>query len=295
MKVYVIYKFADHGVVAQALENVQSNLSDENRLFMFRQNHEGKNWRTEAIRNMKDSQLVVLFDTFTGKGLTAGKHIAWEMAKAKKLGKRVVVFADSQKTAEEYACYECKELDAAAGYLTKEFSWSLHENLCRKSTQDKPYTDTEKQLLLEQYRIMIDTSEKLMERRQETVNLYTTLCTTLIAFIGASFAFGNLSICAAITFVSGLMLLVLCRNWRISLVAYDLNNYGKFEVINTLEEILPAEIFKCEYRYNKRNGIQSFSAREKVLPTIFAVLGGILMAFSLVVALVLLLNKIGIL
>jgi hypothetical protein len=94
-------------------------------------------------------------------------------------------------------------------------------------------------LLLEQYRIMIDTSEKLMERRQETVNLHTTLCTILIVFVGTVFAFNEPWVCA-------------------------------------LEKTLPTEIFQCEYRYNNLNGIRSFSVREKWLPIIFMIVGGFL-------------------
>ena len=135
-------------------------------------------------------------------------------------------------------------------------------------------------ILLEQYRIMIDTSEKLMERRQATTNLYTTLSTTLIALISASFAFENAIMCGAILLASGLILILLCHNWKLSLEAYDLNNTGKFAVINLLEKYLPAEIFECEYSYNKQKGMRSFSAREKKLPEIFKWVGIFLILFS---------------
>ena len=65
-------------------------------------------------------------------------------------------------------------------------------------------------------------------------------------------------------------------------------------MINCLEKQLPAEIFECEYRYNKLNGIQSFSSREKILPKIFSVMGIILMLISMVLLLVSVLEKLGV-
>ena len=79
---------------------------------------------------------------------------------------------------------------------------------------------------------------------------------------------------------------MLCYNWRLSLNAYELNNAGKFEVINHIEKHLPADMFECEYRYNTLNGIKSYSAREKMLPSIFTLFGAILIALSVVLMLI---------
>lgn len=130
---------------------------------------------------------------------------------------------------------------------------------------------------------MVDTSEKLMERRQNISNLYTTLCSALVAVIGASFAFENWLVTAYIGIVAGLVFIFLSVNWRACLKAYDKNNAGKFAVINAIEKILPADLFNCEYRYNTKNGIKSYSTREKILPIIFLIFGVFLLSMGAIV------------
>ena len=300
MNIYVIYKFDDYKIVREITENIKNAISEDSSIFMFEPDRTPKLWHFYAAQKLKDSQLVILFDSLSGDNSQVGKHILWELKKAERLNKRIVVFKsdpnsqnrswyeyDYSEQDPRHSRYETVPINEAVDFMKKECGWRIDDNLLHKTEHDEPLTDVEKQLLLEQYRIMIETSEKLMERRQEAVNLYTTLCTTLIAFIGASFAFGNLSVCAIILWLSGLILTILCHNWRLSLISYDLNNNGKFKVINHLEKILPAEIFECEYRYNKLNGIRSFSSREKVLPHIFSFLGIALMVIASVIFIVL--------
>lgn len=295
MNIYVIYKFGDYSIVKRTVDEIKAAIGEGSSIFMFEPEYTKKTWHLRALQKLKESQLVLLFDSLSGDETCVGKHISWELKKADKLGKRVVVLKsypqsqnrswyqyDYSEKDPRHSRFQTIPIEEAVNFMKKEYGWQMGDTLLHVAEDGAPLTDVEKQLILEQYRIMIDTSEKLMERRQETVNLYTTLCTTLIALIGASFAFGNLGICAIIFFLSGLVLIVLCRNWRLSLASYDLNNNGKFRVINLLEKSLPAEIFESEYRYNKMNGIRSFSSREKALPRIFTVLGIVLVAIACV-------------
>ena len=295
MNIYIIYKFDDYPLVKQTVDRIRDVIPSDNRIFMFTPDKAPKLWHLRAIKKLRESHFVILFDSLSGDDQPVGKHISWELKRAEKLNKHIVVFK-ADPNAQNRSWYEkdyseqkplssrhkTVALQDAVDYMAKEFGWLIDDNLLHKEPEVEPLTDAEKNLLLEQYKIMIDTSEKLMARRQETVNLYTTLCTTLIAFIGASFAFPDLLLRAVVLFLAGLLLILLCRNWRLSLQSYDLNNTGKFKVINLLEKRLPAEIFECEYRYNKINGIRSFSSREKMLPKIFSFLGFALVILSLV-------------
>lgn len=289
MNIYVIYKFDDYDMVKGTLDAMKKSVPNAS-FFLFSPQRAPRLWHRYAKKKMRDSQLVIFFDTLSASDTTVGKHIRWELAKADRMNKRIVIFKKDPASQDRtlytpdyseqdplHSRYKTVAFENAVDFIAEECGWSMNDSLLHRAAAGDAFTDTEKQLLLEQYRIMIETSEKLMERRQETVNLYTTLCTTLIAFIGASFAFGSLLICAIITWLSGLIITILCYNWRISLQSYDLNNTGKFEVINALEKCLPAEIFECEYRYNKLNGIRSFSSREKILPSIFTFFGIVLM------------------
>ena len=282
MNVYVIYKFDDHKTVAAKIEEIKEQVPNVN-FFMFSPDNKSKLWHHYAKKKLKASNMVAFFDTLEGNE-PHFKHIAWELNCAEKLRKRIVVFKDLTKTyapkiyGNDYSeeqinrfRYKVKDLQQAIDYFKAEVNWRVDQNLMHADPkqQDGENSDAYNQILLEQYRIMIDTSEKLMERRQATGNLYTTICAALVAFVGATFGFDNLLISAFSSLLSGIIITVLCLNWRASLSAYELNNGGKFAVINEIEKHLPADMFECEYRYNTLNGIRSYSSREKRLPAIF--------------------------
>lgn len=294
MNIYVVYKFNDYAAVKKSIQNLKSKVQNIT-FFYFKPDNKPKFWHRRASRKIQESKMVIFFDSFDDDHSCAFKHIKWELKRAEKYNKRIVVVKKNIDNIKTYASqiystdysddvpnkskYIIKSTDEIATYLETEANWTVESNLIKS---DDIKSDMGKQLLLEQYRIMIDTSEKLMERRQATGNLYTTICSALIAFIGASFVFGSHSITAAICLLSGIIINMLCYNWRCSLNAYELNNSGKFEVINQIEHHLPAEMFECEYRYNTLKGIRSYATRERTLPLVFMCLGGILIVLAIV-------------
>ena len=293
MNIYVIYKFNDYDLVKKTVDEIKKAIPSGHSIFMFEPDRTPKLWRFHARKKLKESQLVLLFDSLSGGKKQVGRHISWEVKYAAKQEKKIVVLKadpssvdrtwyelDYSEQTPRHSKYKTIPLSDAVSFMQKECSWNMDQKLFHTDSPQALPQD-QMSILLEQYRIMIDTSEKLMERRQATTNLYTTLSTTLIALISASFAFENAIMRGAILLASGLILILLCHNWKLSLEAYDLNNTGKFAVINLLEKYLPAEIFECEYSYNKQKGMRSFSAREKKLPEIFKWVGIFLILFSL--------------
>lgn len=291
MNVYVIYKFENRSVVEAKLEEIKNNVRGIC-FFRFTPDVKIRFWHKKAKEKIKESNLVVFFDSVTDDKKESVKNIKWELKTAEKYRKRIVVFKDSsseysQKVYDtDYSdCainqirYKVMDIDRATEYFTDETTWNIQDNLLHDNT-DK--SNEYNELLLEQYKIMVDTSEKLMERRHSSSKLYTTICSALLALIGASAGFKNLFISGIITLVSGIIITALCINWYLSLGYYDLNNRGKFEVINQIEKSLPAEMFECEYRYNTLNGIKSYSLREKKLPLIFISFGIALIVISAV-------------
>lgn len=309
MNVYVIYKFADGDKVRAKVDEIKEAINNNNGVysnkvsfFMFPSNTKKKFWHREAKKKIKNCNIVAFFDYFDDDITDGWKNIKWELNCAEKYKKRIVVFKKNSKSfahkiyETDYSGieinrlrYKIRDIDDAVSFFRGEVDWRMDSSLIRFSSRGKEISEPsseEKQLLLDQYRIMIDTSEKLMERRQAVGSLYTTICTALIAFVGASFGFTNLLVPAIATLMSGIIIIVLCYNWRSSLHSYDLNNEGKFAVINEIEKHLPADMFDCEYRYNTLNGIKSYSAREKLLPSIFAMFGGVMIAMSVALLIV---------
>lgn len=297
MNVYVIYKFDDYEEVRKKMDEIKANVKNIT-FFYFEKNDSNPLWHFTARKKIKNSNMVIFFDFLEDKSVPL-KNIKWELKCAEKYKKRIVVFKKNSELfspelyEKDYSeidinkfRYKTRNVSEAVEFFRAETGWRVENNLIHTSSSEDKFSVEDKQLLLDQYRIMIDTSEKLMERRQAVGNLYTTICTALIAFIGASFGFGSLVVSAIASLMSGIIIIVLCYNWRLSLNAYELNNAGKFEVINHIEKHLPADMFECEYRYNTLNGIRSYSAREKMLPSIFTLFGAILIALSVVLMLI---------
>ena len=186
--------------------------------------------------------------------------------------------------------YKTVPAEKAYDFLIGEAKWNVDDSLINiehklathdpTSAEYNQLTEERNRILLEQYRIMVETSEKLMDRRQSTSNLYTTLCSALVALVGASFALNNLQIISIVSLLTGIIITCLCVNWKSCLKSYDMNNAGKFAVLNAIEKILPANMFDCEYRYNTKNGIRSYSARERIMPIIFLVFGCIMICLG---------------
>ena len=299
MNVYVIYKFSDYDRVVKRISEIKEAINSVS-FYLFEPNRKNNNWHYTAKKKIKKSNLVLFFDFSDGNSEISFKHIKWELKQAEKYNKRIIVskeddnsypssiyetdYSEQETNRNKYKTLKAQNI---IQFFKDETEWCVQSNLINaisktKTNESIDIPSEDKTLLLEQYRMMIETSEKLMERRQAMVNLYITICTALIAFIGASFGFDNLFISAIIALLSGIIIVVLCYNWHSSLDAYDLNNAGKFEVINQIEKHLPADMFECEYRYNKQKGIRSYSSREKILPVIFSLFGVALIAFSVI-------------
>lgn len=293
MKVYIIYKFNNKQNVEEVISDINSKVASNSGnkkiyFFKFSSANDKTNWKKYAKEKIKEANIVLFFDSIDEN--TPHRNLKWELDVAEKLKKKIVVVKqNNQKLSKklyhyDYAeneltpgKYKKVELEKLASYLISEANWSMKQSLIKSEEQiakDLNAKNSEKyyDILLQQYKIMIDTSERLMERRLNTSNLYTTLCSTLLTLSSASLAV-SFDISGIVFFVAGLIIFFLSLNWSNLLVSYEMNNAGKYEVINNIECNLPANMFDCEYRYNTFNGIKSYSSREKQLPQIFMVLG----------------------
>ena len=111
----------------------------------------------------------------------------------------------------------------------------------------------------------------------------------LVAAVGASFAFNNWWVVACIAFGVGIVLFVCPSTGGLSKSVRD-EQYRKIAVINAIERFA-GRFVRQRYRYNTKNGIRSYSGREKILPIIFVVFGVVLIVFG---AVLIVLNAAGV-
>lgn len=130
----------------------------------------------------------------------------------------------------------------------------------------------DKDIILEQYKLYVDTAEKVSDRRQSSNNFFLTLNSVLLAFTGfltsLSFEFWHIIIAFAGVCISLL--------WLLTLQSFRNLNSSKFKVIHCLEENLPIKLFKDEWkclgRGKDRRKYLKLSVIEQGVPIIFMLL-----------------------
>jgi len=96
-----------------------------------------------------------------------------------------------------------------------------------------------------QYRLCVETVDKIYDRRIETNKFYISLLTALFALLslvtGGGFVFGNVKnfVIPAVAFVG----ILLCIIWVLMIRSYKLMNVAKYEVIHQMENDMG--LFHC--------------------------------------------------
>jgi hypothetical protein len=103
-------------------------------------------------------------------------------------------------------------------------------------------------LLIEQYKIMVGSTEKVTDQRQKANAFFLTVVTTLISIsilIGKAFEF---TFVAMIFFIALTVLnITIVDFWGKTIVSYGKLNKGKFVLIFELEQKLKANLFEREW------------------------------------------------
>lgn len=134
-----------------------------------------------------------------------------------------------------------------------------------------------KQEFFDLYRMMVDSSEALVARRQGVNTFFLTINGLLLTGIGLVLrGAGEVRLKAlgiGFLFLTGF---VLAWAWRSLLISFGQLNTGKFAVITRMEEHLAAAIYKAEWQAlgegKDRSVYRSFTDREKWVPTVLLVL-----------------------
>lgn len=147
-------------------------------------------------------------------------------------------------------------------------------------------TEHESNLLLEQYKLFVEMSDKVSERRHQAntffLTVHTALITALTGFLSLTQATINHYGWILVASVAGV---VFCFTWRQLIISYSQLNRGKFKVIHILEKHLPARLFYAEWNVvNHGDGsvYTPFTKVESIVPVVFGVIYIVLAIFSFV-------------
>lgn len=290
MNFYLIYKFSEYADVFPMIKKFENEENNSNNLifyFLPSDKEKYKDWRVIAEEKIANSDAVIYIRKNASKEYSEDDfdNITFEIKIAQKYQKNIIIVEipeDGERKTEteeevpsiiyekDYSDSNCikykiiEELDIKS---VKKALFNLDDILYNSQIIEN---EIQSRLLLEEYKIMINTSEKMMERRQGTNNFYITLCTAMLTVIVAFIATKiNTIVWGSITFVISGMMMFLCYNWKKTLEAYGLSNEAKYEILNKIEENLPASIFFSEWEYGKTIDYSPYSQRESKIPEVF--------------------------
>ncbi|MDE7186569.1 MAG: hypothetical protein K2O13_03560 [Lachnospiraceae bacterium] len=272
MNIFIVHSGADRDYVYEKKEEIKNSCSKANILLLEYR----KIWRPEARRLMKSAQMILYI---VGKESYKSRNINWELKEAIKLNKSVVYLKI------EDTCRLNKVLQAKDPFTKEDIEladrvFNVQELVdIIMSYENGKYINlindnTSNDSLFEQYRMFSDTSEALVNRRQNVNSFYITANTALITIAATAFSLnGDLISKLAITIVLTIPGILLNHSWAKILESYGIINSSKMKILGMLERQLAASLYDAEWqamsnKYNKKQYI-SFTDGEKSIPSIF--------------------------
>lgn len=229
MKLFICNRSKDIDLAKQAIEDLIAK--SENFIAVQQEVEHSENWQKKVEQKMQESDFVVFL---LGSDTFESEQIIWEYSKAKDLNKQIVGYKLSN--ASEQSLLFCQGFQV--------FEKAEH---CIKFLT-KIYDDDRK-LKLDQYKIMVSSTEKVTENRMKVNNLFFTITSSILSVgfvLGKTFGFSIKAMLGmlALTILS----LIVSYFWEKLILSYALLNRGKFKVIDKIEKQLRTNMFEDEWK-----------------------------------------------
>lgn len=146
------------------------------------------------------------------------------------------------------------------------------------AVDEKSYGNTYKKHLFEQYKLCVEMADRISARRSTANSFFLSANTLLVAVIGVLSQLGSNSISFSLLWaiIASAAGILFCLCWAATIRRYRDLNTAKFNVINAIENRLPASAFKTEWEYlrqgKKAEEYKHLTAVEHWVPVIFAAL-----------------------
>lgn len=228
MKVFVCSRTIDADKSSTALDALLSASGDS--IAILREEEHSDNWKERVEKQLEEVDFVIFL---IGHETFKSDPIKWEYAKAKSLNKQIIgiklsnACEDSVLFCQGFPVF--REIDQCWRYL------------------DKTYLE-DRQLLLEQYKIMVGSTEKVTDQRMRVNNLFFTVTSSILSVslvVGKAFEF---SLAGSVgMLVLSIMAFIVTFFWEKLVRSYGKLNTGKFTVIDQIEKQLRTNMFENEW------------------------------------------------
>ncbi|MFA6979313.1 MAG: hypothetical protein WC209_08330 [Ignavibacteriaceae bacterium] len=252
MKLFVIHRFKDRKNAKKKLKNLARDLSIEFHP-IFLDSYGGSEWKQKAEKAISQAEATIVFNPIS---CSESDNAKWEIEKAKE-AKREIIELDINSN-DETTILKLKSIYE----LKEEFG-----NCFSSESKDD----------LELYKLMIESSESLIQRRQKTSAFFITVIGSLLAIAGLLVKTGTINPNSiGILYGFSVVGLLLCNSWRNLIDNYGKLNKAKFDVILRLEKNLGSQIYSAEWialgKGLRPKKYKSFTATEKNVPLFFGLL-----------------------
>lgn len=225
-------------ICSRNLEKYESNIAIEellsksqNSIAILQQFDLDDNWKTLVEAKFKESDFIVFL---IGKETFKSKQILWEYAKAKELNKQIVGI--KLPTASEESILFCQ-------------GFQVFDNAEQSIEYLKEVYKNDRALKIEQYKIMVGSTEKVTDARSKVNNLFFTITSTILSvsfIIVKTYEFKLISIAA--TIVMTILAFTTTYFWEKLILSYGKLNTGKFKLVDRLEKELRTNMFEEEWK-----------------------------------------------
>lgn len=284
MNVFVIHSGADYDATDKIISSLKQKVYSLNTLILKNGNCF---WKLDASQKIKKSQMVLFV---VGENSHKSPYIAWEIKEAIKYKKPVYILKLSEENQLHNALYIEDDFTAENRNYGKIVS-AEELSIVIKNYDEGDYGlfnaspgELNQDALLEQYKLFLQTSEDLVNRRQNVNSFYISISSALVAIMGVLFAmeFGQKAK-LIIGFVFCVVGIILSISWSKILACYGNLNSSKMKIISNIEKQLPLSLFDAEWaalsdKLNKKKYI-SFTESERVIPRMFGVVYFLVMIF----------------
>lgn len=274
MNVFVIHSGGDRKIVEEYMTELKKKNHKLNHLILKNGNCL---WKIDADRKIRKAQMIIFF---VGKNSHTSPYIGWEIKRAIKHKKEIYTIRLEEgnqlhpelKRKDEFSKEEYRyDKEATLESILK--AVYDHEKGNYKVFNQEPER-LDKDVLLEQYKVFLQTSEDLVTRRQNVNSFYISINSALVALFSMLFAFQlGTQHRMIIGILFALVGIVLSISWIKMLVAYGNLNGSKMKIISSIEKQLPASLYDAEWealsdKLNNKKYV-SFTDSEKWIPKIF--------------------------
>jgi hypothetical protein len=254
MQVFLIHRFASRKAALSRLKSIAKKESVVLEPVVLDCSG-GDAWKPNALARMDECEAVAVYDM---AACMESKNAAWEIEQAQEMGKPLISL--DPKVANRDAIERLTGLY----HYNEEFNSYFKGGAAHTEAL---------------YKMMVDSSELLIQRRQRMNAFFITAIGSLLAIAGALAEFGpetSPALSSPVVAAFGIVGLFLCNSWRNLIDNYGKLNTAKFRVILKLEESLSAQIFAAEWtalgKGRRPQKYKSFTSTENKVPLWFAIL-----------------------